>query len=104
MLSTLRWRSAVKHYARRLGPQLLRDYGYSTHYTPAQIRSSAARAKLAARYIDIGYAAFLPKKTFMQVAETANLGAYEDINRLFAAFKPVKQAAWGDNPESSNVS
>jgi hypothetical protein len=101
LLTQLRWRSAAKAYARRLGPQLSRDYGYSTHYTPEQIRASVRRAKLAVPYIDLAFAAFLPEEAFKRLAQPANAEDYPALNRLLAACKPSKPASWTENPESA---
>ena len=98
MLARWRLRSVAKLYARRLAPQLIRDYGASEHYTPAQIQASIARAKLPIPYIDLGYAAFLPEDSFRQVAQPANVDDYEALNRLITAYKPTRQPAW--SPES----
>lgn len=98
LLARRRLRSATKLYARRLAPQLLRDYGFSERYTPAQIRASAERADLPAAHIDLGYAAFLPEESFKELARPANAGAYEALKRLMAAYKPRHQPAW--SPES----
>jgi hypothetical protein len=101
LLARRRLRSAAKLYARRLGVQLIRDYGASEHYTPAQIQASVARAKLPAVHIDLGYAAFLPEEAFEKVAQPASAGQYEALRRMHAAFKPRRPAPWGGNPESA---
>ncbi len=56
-------------------------------------------AKLAAPYIDLAFAAFLPEESFKQLAEPANAADYETLNRLFAACKPSKPASWTENPD-----
>jgi hypothetical protein len=99
MLARRRLRAAAKLYARRLGPHLIRDYGASEHYTPAQIQASVGRAKLPAAHIDLGYAAFLPDDSYKQVAQPASIGQYEAFRRMHAAFKPSKPVPWGENPE-----
>jgi hypothetical protein len=101
MMKQWRWRSAAKLYARRLRPQLSRDYGNSAHYTPEQIRARVRRATLAAPYIDLAYAAFLPEESFKQLAQPANAEDYEALNRLLAACKPSKPASWTENPEGA---
>jgi hypothetical protein len=101
LLKQFRWRSAAKAYARRLGPQLSRDHGYSAHYTPEQIRASVRRAKLDEPYLDLAYAVFLPEEAFRQLAQPANAADYEALNRLFAACKPSKPASWTENPEGA---
>jgi hypothetical protein len=98
MLARRRLRAAAKLYARRLEPQLIRDYGASAHYTPAQIQASIARAELSQSHIELAYAAFLPEESFRQVAQPANVDDYEAFNRLLAACKPSPQPAW--SPES----
>jgi hypothetical protein len=102
MLARRRLRAAAKLYARRLGAQLIRDYGASEHYTPAQIRASVGRAKLPAIHIDLAYAAFLPEESFNQLARPANVDDYDAFRRLMEAYKPKRQPAWGsgDNPPS----
>ena len=101
MLARWRLRSAAKPYARRLAPQLIRDYGASEHYTPAQIQASVARAKLPATHIDLGYAGFLSEESFMQVAQPASAGDYDAFNGLLAAFKPRIPTARFENLETS---
>ena len=98
MLARQRLRSAAKLYARRLAPQLIRDYGASAHYMPAQIRASVARARLPTAHIDLGYAAFLPEESFRQLARPVNIANYDALRGLMAAYKPRQQPAW--NPES----
>ena len=101
LLKRFRWRSAAKSYARRLGPQLTRDYGYSAHYTPEQIRASVKRAKLDPSYLDLAYAVFLPEESFRHLAQPANMADYEILNRLFAASKPSKPVSWTENPDGA---
>lgn len=98
ILARRRLRSAAKLYARRLAPQLIRDYGASEHYTPAQIRASVERARLPAAHIDLGYAAFLPEESFRQLARPVNIADYDAFRGLMAAYKPRRQPAW--SPES----
>ena len=74
MLARWRLKSAAKLCARRLAPQLMRDYGASEQYTAAQIRASVGRTALPAAHIDLGYAAFLPEESFKQLARPANAG------------------------------
>ena len=99
MLARRRLRSAARLYARRLGPQLVHDYGASEHYTLAQVRASVERAALPAIHIDLGYAAFLPEESFKQLARPANVEDYHPFKRLMAAYKPKRQPAW--SPESA---
>ena len=96
MLERLVLRSAAKLYARRLGPQLIRDYGFSEHYTPAQIRASIERAKLPDFHIDFGYAAFLPEDSFKVVAKPSNRQDYDSLKRLMAAFRPSREPSWDE--------
>jgi hypothetical protein len=98
ILARRRLRAAAKFYARRLGPQLIRDYGASEHYTPAQIQASVARAKLPAAHIDLGYAAFLSEEAFEKVAQPSSIGQYEAFRRMHAALKPSRPVPWGENP------
>lgn len=54
----------VKRYARQLPGQLLRSYGSTPRYTPAQIRAAAAKLRLPEKYICFGYAAFLSAEEY----------------------------------------
>ena len=47
----LRFRAAARQYARRLAPQVGKDYGASAFYSAQQVNKSAARAGLPADYV-----------------------------------------------------
>ena len=46
-LGRLRSRRAARKYARRLGPQLRKDYGGGAHFTAGQIPDSRAQDRAA---------------------------------------------------------
>ncbi len=75
----LRTRSAVRGYARRLGPQLLSDYGPAEEYTPAQIRESARRARLPTEHLRLGYAGFLSEAAFQELRLPPVVGGYHEL-------------------------
>ncbi len=77
-----RYRGAARHYALRLGPQMLKDYGSSALYSPRQIEKSADRAGLPARYIAFGYALYLEESAFREMGDGKVSGSYEELRSL----------------------
>jgi hypothetical protein len=88
LLQWLRQRSAVKRYARWLGPALRRDYGASEFYNPDQIRATVRRLGLPAEFLDLGYAVFLPEAAFDEVAIDRRPGHRQALVKLFHRRKP----------------
>lgn len=86
MFSALRRRRAARRYAALLPAMLLRGYGASESYTPAQIEAAVRRAQLPLEYIAIGYAAYLSEESFRQLAVQG------DYNMLRALFKRWQQS------------
>ena len=85
-------RLAAKRYAAALGPELLKGYGASRFYTPGQIRAAASRRRLPARYLKIGYAAFLDLDGFLSAVSDASPGDYETFRALFQRYLPSRVA------------
>ena len=85
-------RSAAKGYATRLGPQLRADYGAATYYTPAQIRASAARAKLPAAHIRFGYAGFLDEAAFAALGLPDDYAELRSMLHKYAPNRPVSDS------------
>jgi hypothetical protein len=83
-------RLAAKRYATALGPELLKGYGASRFYTPGQIRAAASRRRLPARYLKIGYAAFLDVDGFLSLVSDASSGDYETFRELFQRYLPSR--------------
>ncbi len=63
-ISNLRRPSAIKKYARKLGPLLARRYGKSNTYTAGQIKKTAEHARLPLAYICYGYAMYIGEDDF----------------------------------------
>ena len=86
LLRGMRLRAAAKQYARRLGPQLVRDYGAGATYTAQQIRQSAVRAGLRGDCIAFGYAAFMDEAGFAALgAQEIGLG-YEELRAMMLEY------------------
>ena len=83
-----RLRSAVKRYARSLGPALARDYGASALYSPNQIRATVRRLGLPAECLDVGYAVFLLEAMFDDVANDRRPGRRQALVKLFRRHEP----------------
>lgn len=83
-------RLAAKRYAAGLGPELLKGYGASKFYTPGQIRAAASRRSLPARYLKIGYAAFLDLDGFLSIVSDASPDDYETFRVLFRRYLPSR--------------
>jgi hypothetical protein len=94
-------RRAAKQYARRLGPHLQRAYGAAEHYSAQQIRTGVARLGLNARFIAIGYAAFLPEDQYASAALNAQIHiSYDDACKLFERLRPPKSSGAANYYES----
>jgi hypothetical protein len=78
-------RSAVRKYARLLGPQLRRDYGASEYYTPGQITAAVATCQLPLEYISFAYAAFLSEEAFRNLGVD---GDYPSLRLMFFRYIP----------------
>jgi hypothetical protein len=99
LLESAARRSAARKYARCLGPRLRLDYGGSEHYTVGQIRAGAGKCQLDMDHIAIGYAAFMPKTAFQDVAPDED---YQLLRDLFDRYQSTK-ATSAPNPASENL-
>ena len=95
-------RGAARNYARRLPPQLRKDYGASATYTPVQIAASAFRAKLPQEYIMFGYAAFLTKEAFEALKDFQSLFGYEELRLILGRYALHRAADSGFEPAPEN--
>lgn len=94
-IARMRLRSAARRYARRLGPRLRHDYGAGERYTPGQIRTAAARCKLPARFLCIGFAAFLPEEVYRATVDQAfkdDRAALRNVFRSYLSSNPTWHA------------
>src|SRR5215831_20371483 len=82
-------RMHARRYARRLRPQLRRDYGASEYYTVGQIRAAAGKCRLSNRYLALGLAAFLPHEAFAVHCPGATRDDYERLSVLFIGPVPT---------------
>lgn len=62
LFARFRHRSALRAYARKLGPELRKRYGSSKTYTVDQINAACKQAGLRIDYVRYGYAMFLSPK------------------------------------------
>ena len=83
-------RMHARRYARRLRPQLRRDYGASEYYTVGQIRAAAGKCRLSNRYLALGLAAFLPHEAFAVHCPGATRDDYERLRDLFFRHVPTE--------------
>jgi hypothetical protein len=69
---------------------LLHDFGASEFFTPRQIDAAVARLQLDRKYIVLGYAAFLPKTPFDELAAhlPVTMG-YKEAQALYERFIPA---------------
>jgi hypothetical protein len=88
LVERLRLRLAARHYARRLGPRLYRDYGGGEEYSAGQIRAAAHKVGLTARFLKIGYAAFMTRESFEAVMPADAWSEYEALRALFRHYRP----------------
>jgi hypothetical protein len=79
----------VRLYARHLGSQLRRAYGGGDEYTAAQIRVAVQKCRLPARYIKLGYAAFMAEETFLAVADKRDWPEYTSLRALYFKWVPL---------------
>src|SRR5262245_53615516 len=89
LIRKIRLNLAARRYARRLGPQLRRDYGGGTDYTAGQIRTAVKKCRLPARYIKLGYAAFMDEETFRAAADRSDWPNYDILRSLYFEWVPV---------------
>lgn len=93
----------VKRYARQLPAQLRRSYGNAPRYTPAQIRTAAAKLKLPGKYICLGYAAFLPAEEYAALAACMPLFMeYEQARSKLFRFAPPPVFSQSGNATADN--
>src|SRR5262249_10402621 len=81
-------RMHARRYARRLRPQLQRDYGASEFYTVGQIRAAAGKCRLSNRHLALGLAAFLPHEAFAVHCPGATRDDYERLRALSSRHAP----------------
>jgi len=79
----------ARRYARRLRPQLQRDYGASEYYTVGQIRAAAGKCRLSSRHLALGLAAFLPHEAFAVHCPGATRDDYQRLRDLFYRHVPT---------------
>jgi len=98
-ISSYRLKAAAKGYVARLPAQLLRDYGASDEYTPAQIEASVRRAKLPEPFISVGYVMFLPRENFDAVNRSGM--KYEHLRWLV---RSLRRGSWSRNSSCEDYS
>ena len=101
LFAPLRRRRAARLCAQRLPLLLLlllNSYGASEFYTPAQIRTAAAKSGLLPQYLQLAYAAFLPEPMFLSVAA----GDWQELRNLVARYRPARPA-YGVEPALENM-
>lgn len=92
-LDALGLRFAAKKYARRLGPQLIRDYGASETYNEAQIRAAVRRLRLPQHYIKLGFSVFLPESEFINIFKNADdYTLLRNLYRSFIVYQPTGES------------
>jgi hypothetical protein len=94
---------AARRYARRLGPQLRRDYGGGREYTAAQIRTAAQKCRLPARHRKLGYAAFMTEDAFRTVAAAPDWPDYASLRAIYLAWVPRHSYAQTNAPENPYI-
>ena len=95
-------RMHARRYARRLGPQLRRDYGASEYYTAEQIRAAAGKCRLSRRHLALGLAAFLPHDAFAAHCPGTTRDDYERLRISFFRHTPTEpDLAVSPAPENS---
>jgi hypothetical protein len=101
-LEALRRDLAAWRYGRRLTRVMIRSWGASETYTPAQIRAAVRKLRLDRRYIALAYATFLSPEGYE--AERANMPVvldYDDARERFWTWTPSEATgtAVGPAPE-----
>src|SRR5689334_22772523 len=91
-------RRAFHRYARRLGPQLLKDYGGGGIYSTGQIRTAIHKTGLSPKFIEIGFAAFQTEDDFIQ-SSGLTAADYKRIRERFHDCLPWKGGECGPAPE-----
>ena len=102
-IQRIRLHAAAKKYARLLGPKLIRDYGSSTYYTPAQIQAAVGKLKLPAGFLCLGQAAFLPEDGFAKIGGADDLGSYAALRNLFDSHKPARAVSAEFGQATENI-
>jgi hypothetical protein len=88
LFASYRLRRAAKQYARRLPKELARRYGTSERYTSDQIRRTVEHIGLDARFLVLGYAAFLGLPEFSVAAVHLDVNpGFEKARALFDRFR-----------------
>ena|SRR5712691_5846127 len=98
LITKIRLNLAARRYARRLGPQLRRDYGGGADYTVGQIRAAVKKCHLPVRHIKLGFAAFMDEATFRRVADKRDWPAYEALRSLYFEWLPGRSYAEVSSP------
>jgi hypothetical protein len=98
LLKKFRLALVARRYARLLGPRLARDYGGGGEYTAPQIRAAVRKCWLPARYIKLGYAAFMDEEGFRAAADEGDWPDYADLRALYREWVPVSSYAKPDAP------
>jgi hypothetical protein len=94
---------AARRYARRLGPQLRRDYGGGGEYTAGQIRAAVQKYRLPARHIKLAYAAFMKEDAFRTIVEERDWPAYASLRALYFEWVPLQSFSKPDAPENPYI-
>jgi hypothetical protein len=103
LIEKIRLTRAARRYARRLGPQLRRDYGGGRAYTAAQIATAVRKCRLPARYTKLGYAAFMEEDAFRTVAGAHDWADYASLRALFFAWVPRHSYTQTNAPENPYI-
>jgi len=106
-LQNFRKKRAAKAYARKLPRLLKQSWGFSDHYTPAQIKTSAKKLGLDLRYVAFGYAGFLPPETYESLRSEMPIDmTFDEARELFEYYFPLNlwSAQWEPTGESSGGS
>jgi hypothetical protein len=99
-LRNLTLKRAAKRYARELPGELRRSYGASERYTPAQVRTAVATAKLDERFVVLAYAAYLTEGDFaVLAARLPNAMSYAAARAVLACYRPHGLTSASGDPE-----
>lgn len=78
---------AIRSYKKKLGSLLIRGYGKSKHYTPAQVRTTVSKAGLSTDWICYAYSMYCSCDDFVQYhTETGQSCDYEAMRTEVADY------------------
>jgi hypothetical protein len=98
-LRSFRLHAVAKRYALRLPKYLRHAYLDSEFYTHAQIVHAVEALRLPRNYIDLAYAAYLPKVAYDEIRAKQRLPLrYEDARHEFYRHLPEPESSDDWNP------